>query len=274
MARILVIDDTKNIQKMVVLTLTQVGHDVHVADDGAQGLERFGDGSAWNVTLIDQRMPEVEGIDVVREARRRDPGARLIMMTAFASNEIAAEVLRLGAIDFLRKPFSTATLRGAVETAMKTEKAALSRGGEAQLLVTGQAELPQPRFPQPQLPRPGHSGFEIPRLSYRINGYSFWPVKPVPELQTPEGMEFGRFFQVRSPDGDFNLTFAGITPRIREQFQKDLGREVAENDLLWDKVCGQALLNFIWGTTTTPPDVLPVYELPADLRHNRAVQWK
>jgi CheY-like chemotaxis protein len=264
MARILVIDDTKNIRKMVKLTLAQLGHDIQEAEQGAEGLERFGDGSSWDLTLVDQRMPEVEGIDVVREARRRDPVARLIMMTAFASNEIASEVLRLGAIDFLRKPFSTSTLRGAVETALAMERTPQAPLEESALVARETAELPQP----------GQPNFSIPGLSYRINGYSFWPVKPFPQLQVPEGMEFGRFFQVRSPEGEFSLTFAGITHRIKEQFQKEIERAIPEEDVLWDKVCGQALLNFIWETTATPPNVLPVYELPTDLHHNRPVQWK
>ena len=95
----------------------------------------------------------------------------------------------------------------------------------------------------------------------------------MPSLQIPAGMEIGRFFQVRSPDGAFRLTFVGITHRIREQFQHDIEREIDHDDPLWDKVCGQALLNFIWETTETPPEVLTVYELPADLRHKRPVKW-
>jgi two-component system response regulator AtoC len=124
MSQILVIDDTKNIRKMIKLTLAQVGYDIAEAEDGSQGLERFGNGAGWDLTLIDQRMPTMEGIEVVREARRRDPAARLIMMTAFASSELAAQVLRLGALDFLRKPFSTANLRGAVQTALQLERKA------------------------------------------------------------------------------------------------------------------------------------------------------
>ncbi len=118
MARILVIDDTKNIRKMVGLTLEKEGHAVQAAEDGVQGLELFGDGTAWDLTLIDQRMPELEGREVAREVRRRDPAARLVMMTAFATIELASDVLRAGATDFLRKPFSSDVLRGAVMAAL------------------------------------------------------------------------------------------------------------------------------------------------------------
>ena len=251
MARILIIDDTKNIRKMVELTLNQAGHEVETAEDGEQGLELFGDGTAWDLALIDQRMPKVEGREVVIEARRRDPMARLVMMTAFASNELASQVLAAGALDFLRKPFSTDVLRGAVEAALAHPRQSVSISESS-----GEAALPEPE-------QPGHS---VARVSWRINGFSFWPVTS-PQSQA-QGLEFGRVFQVRKPDGELGQCFIGITPHIREQTQREAGRELADDDPIWEELCGRALTNFIWKEAQMPPDVLPVYEAPKSSRGN------
>ncbi|HEX8463215.1 MAG TPA: response regulator, partial [Abditibacterium sp.] len=208
MAKILVVDDTRNIRKMVQLALEKVGHSVEVAEDGAEGLERFGDGSNWDLTLVDQQMPRVEGRELIVEARARDPLARLVMMTAFATSELAAEVLQSGASDFLRKPFSTDTLRDAVETALAAPRGALPQFGN---------EIPQ-------LIEPGQAGFSLPRTSYRFNGFSFWPVEPA--AATPHGFDFGHVFQVRHPDSHLSACFVGITPHIREQMQRETVEDI------------------------------------------------
>jgi CheY-like chemotaxis protein len=250
MARILVIDDTRNILKMVRLTLEREGHTVETAEDGLQGLEAFGDGSSWDLTLVDQRMPHVEGDAVIVEARRRDPAARLVMMTAFATTELASQVLAAGALDFLRKPFSTDTLRGAIQAALA--RLGLEETQEYDTLTTEAAALPLP----------GQPGYPMPHISWRINGFSFWSV-PSPQSRA-HGLEFGRVFQVRKPDGELSQCFVGITPHIRAQAQREAGHALADDDPIWEKVCGQALLNHIWQTAQTPPAVLPVFDAVAD----------
>src|SRR5690348_6719317 len=101
MARILVIDDDKNLRNMIRRTLASAGHEVEVAQNGVEGLARFGDGVSWGLTLVDQRMPGLEGIDVIWRARQRDPAARMVMMTAFDTVQLAGEALATGASDFL-----------------------------------------------------------------------------------------------------------------------------------------------------------------------------
>ena len=65
MARILVVDDENNIRMMVRLALQHVGHTVTVAADGPEGLEKFGNGDEIDLVVLDQRMPGMEGIDVL-----------------------------------------------------------------------------------------------------------------------------------------------------------------------------------------------------------------
>src|SRR5882724_1844598 len=118
MARILVVDDESNIRMMLKLALTHVGHTVETAADGYEGLEKFGNGADWDMVLLDQRMPGLEGLEVLREMRQRSPEARVLMITAFGTIDLATEAMAAGATDFLRKPFTVETLRGAVKAAL------------------------------------------------------------------------------------------------------------------------------------------------------------
>jgi DNA-binding response OmpR family regulator len=115
--KILIVDDEDHIRAMMRLTLEAAGHSVEEAGDGPAGLNAFGDGQGWDVVLLDQKMPGVEGTDVLREMRRRKPGAVVILVTAFASIDLVIEAMHLGATDFLRKPMTPDALRGAVAAA-------------------------------------------------------------------------------------------------------------------------------------------------------------
>ena len=76
MAQILVIDDEANIRTMIRLALQHAGHSVTAAAEGQDGLEKFGDGSEWDLVLVDQRMPGLQGLDVLRDMLARAPETR------------------------------------------------------------------------------------------------------------------------------------------------------------------------------------------------------
>ena len=103
---------------MIKLALEHAGYKVEAAADGTEGLERYAEGDAFDLVLLDQRMPGMPGIEVQREILRRDPGARLILITAFGTIDLALEAIQAGASDFLRKPFTADTLRLAVRSAL------------------------------------------------------------------------------------------------------------------------------------------------------------
>ncbi len=259
MAKILIIDDTKNIRKMVAMALTQSGHEVKDAENGQLGLQLFGDGAGWDLTLVDQQMPEMAGDEFIVAARKRDPLARIVMMTAFATPELAAQVIQSGALDFLRKPFGIDVLRAAVEVALSHPRQSAQAAG------TGEGEAEAEFDPNIALPQPGEAGYAMPRISWRMNGFSFWPLPASQTGAHPQGFELGRLFQVREPQNVFTSCFMGITPHIRQQIEREVEHEIAADDPFWDKLCGQTLLRFLSDKAQTPPDVLPVYEVPAGM---------
>jgi len=116
--KVLIVDDEPHIREMMRLTLEAAGHEVEEAVDGEDGLVRFGDGRGHDVVLLDQKMPGIDGLETLRRLLSRVPDARVVMVTAFASVELAVDAMRLGATDFLRKPMTLDALRGAVAGAV------------------------------------------------------------------------------------------------------------------------------------------------------------
>src|SRR6478609_6090655 len=103
---------------MMRLTLEAAGYQVQEAADGPSGLALFGDGREVAVVLLDQKMPGLDGLETLRQLKARVPEACVVMVTAFASIELAVDAMRLGATDFLRKPMTPEMLRGAVAAAL------------------------------------------------------------------------------------------------------------------------------------------------------------
>jgi DNA-binding NtrC family response regulator len=89
-----------------------------------EGLRVFGDGSAWDAVILDQRMPGIDGLEVLRRMKERTRGAKVIMATAYASIEIAVDAMKLGASDFVRKPMTPEMLRNAVAAALDKQPVA------------------------------------------------------------------------------------------------------------------------------------------------------
>jgi CheY-like chemotaxis protein len=116
--KVLIIDDEAHIREMMRLTLEAADYEVDEAADGEEGLTRFGDGSGYDVVLLDQKMPGIDGLETLKRLLARTPDARVVMVTAFASVELAVDAMRLGATNFLRKPMTPEGLRGAVAGAL------------------------------------------------------------------------------------------------------------------------------------------------------------
>jgi len=115
--RILIVDDEENIRQMLRLTLEASGYEVREAPDGMKALAILQHDSKWEAVLLDQRMPQLEGTEVLRRLKTLTPSTPVVMMTAFASIDLAVEAMKFGAVDFLRKPMTPEMVRNSVSAA-------------------------------------------------------------------------------------------------------------------------------------------------------------
>jgi len=102
--RLLVVDDQKNMRATTAMVLRQAGYLVEEAEDGATALKKL-EGAGYDVVLTDLRMPDVDGMEVLRTVRQVAPETEVIVMTAYGTIESAVEAIRRGAYDFIAKPF-------------------------------------------------------------------------------------------------------------------------------------------------------------------------
>src|SRR6187401_1511847 len=118
MGRILVVDDHDSLRKGLVRALANAGHDVEEAGNGTSAIERLQD-SQFDVVLTDLRMGGADGMDVLRTTRSIQPSAAVILMTAFGSIHTAVEAMKIGAFDFVQKPFEIEEMELKIEKAIE-----------------------------------------------------------------------------------------------------------------------------------------------------------
>jgi DNA-binding NtrC family response regulator len=120
-AEILIVDDEKNVRLMLRNSLSDGEYSIRTAINGEDALQKMAEQAA-DVVLLDMKMPGMEGIQVLRELQLKYPDARVIMITAYGSVETAVEAMKLGAIDYLRKPFSPGQIRELVRDVLERGK--------------------------------------------------------------------------------------------------------------------------------------------------------
>ncbi len=118
MARILIADDQKNMRTSLAMMLRRAGHDVAEAKDGDDACEAIDD-EAYDLVLTDLRMGDVTGIDVLRHTRENSPQTEVIVMTAYGTIESAVEAMKLGAWDYIQKPFTEDELLVKIDKALE-----------------------------------------------------------------------------------------------------------------------------------------------------------
>jgi DNA-binding NtrC family response regulator len=116
MSRILVVDDERNMRRILVSNLAQDGHVVDEAAGVAEAAVRLG-ANRYDAVITDQKMPDGQGLDVLARARETDPSMAVVFLTAFATVELAVESMRLGAFDFITKPFQPDVVRATARRA-------------------------------------------------------------------------------------------------------------------------------------------------------------
>ena len=111
--RILCVDDEMPIRTLLKQHLELEGYEVGTADDGDTAIEELRT-TSYDVLLLDIRMPRVSGIDVLKHVKDHKLHLRVIMLTAVDDLSIAMECVKLGANDYLTKPFDTEDLLAAI----------------------------------------------------------------------------------------------------------------------------------------------------------------
>jgi len=126
-AQILVVDDELLIRDLLYDFFTSQGYKVHMAGDGKEAFKIINEVS-FQVALVDLKMPEVDGIQVVSELKRKKPEVPIIIMTAFPSMDSAIESIRKGVFNYIVKPFKMTELAETVKSALNEAKYRMERG--------------------------------------------------------------------------------------------------------------------------------------------------
>lgn len=119
-ARILVVDDETSIREFLQIMLKRERMDVDLAENGRVAWDKL-QNEQYDLIISDIQMPEMSGIELLGKVKERDPGASVLMITAFGSTETAVEAMKLGAFDYLSKPFKIDDVKIRIEKALENK---------------------------------------------------------------------------------------------------------------------------------------------------------
>ncbi|HXM36692.1 MAG TPA: response regulator [Pyrinomonadaceae bacterium] len=247
---ILIIDDEEHIRQMMRLVLEAAGYAVGEAHDGPEGLSLYGDGSSWDVVVLDQRMPGMDGLETLRRLKVSNPRARIVMATAYASIELAVDAMKLGASDFLRKPMTPETLRNSVA-------AALAKGTQEPASSERLAQRTQepPAFPVIQ--------------TITMNGFSILD-HDKDAAQLPDR----RRFTVVSPAGTSYDVVVQIDEEAVGYVERLTRRRLPAESSFWTEQARGLLGDYLWNEGDIPPTrKLTVKELGSE-KLQIAARWR
>jgi len=123
MARILVVDDEAGVRDSLRRALVRQGHSVDDATAVGEAVRKL-EAASFDLLLTDIRLKDKSGLEIVTFARQNRPATRIVVMTAFGSVDVAVEAMRLGADDFLEKPFRMEAVTHRVERALESGRLA------------------------------------------------------------------------------------------------------------------------------------------------------
>jgi DNA-binding response OmpR family regulator len=117
---VLIVDDEKNIRLTLSRALEGLGLGAETAVNGDEALARLKE-RAYDLVLLDLRMPGADGMEVLRRVRELRPRVAIVIITAYGTIESAVEAMKLGAVDFIQKPFAPAEVRDLVRRVLARE---------------------------------------------------------------------------------------------------------------------------------------------------------
>ena len=121
MGRILIADDHDALRRGLARALTSANHEVEEAPNGNQAIERLHEGH-FDVVLSDLKMGGSDGLDVLRTTKTLNPTTAVILMTAFGSVHTAVEAMKIGAFDYVQKPFEIEEMEVKIERALEMRR--------------------------------------------------------------------------------------------------------------------------------------------------------
>lgn len=134
---ILVVDDEPNIRRVLEAVLAKEGHTVVVAENGRKGLEALSSGSRFDVLVTDLIMPDLNGVELLESAKQIDPAIAVLMITAHGTIKSAVDAMKLGAFDYITKPFDLDDIKQLIQNALKRR--------ELDQIAPAPAQSPRPR---------------------------------------------------------------------------------------------------------------------------------
>jgi DNA-binding NtrC family response regulator len=116
--RIMIIDDESIVGKRLKPAFEKTGYIVETFEDGEEAMARF-DEATFDIVVTDIRMEKMDGIEILERIQAKTDGTKVIIITGYATVEIAREALSKGAYDFIAKPFKPADLRAIISRASR-----------------------------------------------------------------------------------------------------------------------------------------------------------
>jgi len=222
--RVLIVDDEENIREMTRLALEAAGYEVGEAGTGFEAFAIIGSDESWDAVLLDQKMPGMVGTEVLRRLKVMLPATHVIMMTAYASIDLAVEAMRLGATDFVRKPMTPEILRNSLA-------AALAKAPEPHHFTIAEDDR---RKAAPQV---------------TLNGFTILRATDVLGVVPQRPNE--RCFIVRKPNGSEQEVVVEIDPEAVSAVEK-VTNDLPLGKAFWTEQAEQFLSDFLWNDGNVP----------------------
>jgi DNA-binding NtrC family response regulator len=118
---VLLVEDEINVANGLKMVLTDEGFGVNVASTGAEALDTFR-GNGFDLVVADLRLPDIDGLDVIREIKKDRPETKVVIITGYPSVSSAVESAKMGVSDYLRKPFTDDDFLAAVGEALREKE--------------------------------------------------------------------------------------------------------------------------------------------------------
>src|SRR5688572_26339568 len=121
MGRILIADDHDSLRRGMAQAIAEAGHDVEEAPNGNNAIEKLHEGF-FDVVVSDLKMGGSTGLEVLKTAKTLHPSSAIILMTAFGSVNTAVEAMKIGAFDYVQKPFEIEEMEVKIEKALEVRR--------------------------------------------------------------------------------------------------------------------------------------------------------